>query len=228
MITTCGPDAGNDAANSGNNENAVGVISSADDTIVTSAIPANRVGNYTGAGAVPPDVEDISGELPAMFDSVSRLEDIVSSISNNATDIYTPGFGNSTSIGNIGSSTDYRVVIVNGDATFGPGTGYGILLVRGVLTFSGNFSWNGLVLAIGQGEIHWNGGGNGQIQGGMFLAKTRDTATVSEPLGPLRATRGDVIVDFDGGGGSGIIYDTSTISNANSCFPYSPIALREY
>ena len=219
---------GNDAALSGNNENAIGVISGGDDTIVTNAIPAMRVDNYTGVGGVVPDVEDISGELSGMLESVSGLEDIVSSISNNATDSYTPGFGNSTSIGNIGSSTDYRVVIVNGDATFGPGTGYGVLLVRGALTFSGNFNWNGLVLVIGQGEMHWNGGGSGRIQGGMFIAKTRDTATASEPLGPLRSTRGDVIVDFNGGGGAGIIYDTSTISNANSSFPYFLIAIREY
>ncbi len=219
---------GFDSAGSGNNENAIGVISAGDDTTVTGAIPANRVSNYTGDGGATPDVEDVSTDLSTSLETVSGLEDIVSSISDSATDTYTPGFGSSTSIGDIGSASDYRVVVVNGDATFGPGTGYGILLVRGVLTLSGNFNWNGLVLAIGQGEMHWNGGGNGEVQGGVFIAKTRDTATMSEPLGALRSTRGDIIADFNGGGGAGIIYNTSTIASANSTFPYYPIAVWEY
>ncbi len=219
---------GFDSAGSGNNENAIGVISSADDTTVTNAIPPVNVANYTGDGGVTPDVEDISTDLSGMLETVSGLEDLVSSMSESATDTYTPGFGNSTSIGNIGSSSDDRVVVVNGDATFGPGTGYGVLLVRGVLTFSGNFNWNGLVLVIGQGEMHWNGGGLGEIQGGLFIAKTRDTATASVPLGALRTTRGDIIADFNGGGGAGIVYNTSTIANANSTFPYDPIAVWEY
>ncbi len=219
---------GFDSAGSGNNENAIGVISAGDDTTVTGAIPANRVSNYTGDGGATPDVEDVSTDLSTSLETVSGLEDIVSSISDSATDTYTPGFGSSTSIGDIGSASDYRVVVVNGDATFGPGTGYGILLVRGVLTLSGNFNWNGLVLAIGQGEMHWNGGGNGEVQGGVFIAKTRDTATMSEPLGALRTTRGDIIADFNGGGGAGIIYNTSTIASANNTFPYDPIAVWEY
>ena len=88
--------------------------------------------------------------------TVSGLESVVDSISSAATDTYTPGFGNSTSIGNVGGASDCRIVVVNGDAAVGPGTGYGVLLVRGVLTVSGNLTWNGLVLVIGQGEIHWN------------------------------------------------------------------------
>ena len=219
---------GVDSAGSGNNENAIGVISSADDTTVTNAIPPVNVANYTGDGGVTPDVADISTDLSGMLETVSGLEGLVSSMSESATDTYTPGFGNSTSIGNIGSSSDYRVVVVNGDATFGPGTGYGVLLVRGVLTFSGNFNWNGLVLVIGQGEMHWNGGGLGEIQGGLFIAKTRDTATASVPLGALRVMRGDIIADFNGGGGAGIVYNTSTIANANSTFPYYQIAVWEY
>ena len=219
---------GIDQAGGGVNEHAIGVISAADDTTVTSAIPANRVNNYTGDGGVTPDVEDISGELSGPLTTVSGLESIVESISSAATDTYTPGFGNSTSIGSIGGASDYRIVVVNGDATVGPGTGYGVLLVRGALSISGNLTWYGLILVIGQGEIHWNGGGNGEIQGGMFLAKTRDTPSVSSPLGDLLPMRGDVIADFNGGGGSGILYNTLTIENAMGRLPYVPMSITEY
>ena len=106
--------------------------------------------------------------------------------------------------------------------------GYGILLVRGSLTVSGNFSWTGLILIIGQGELHWNGGGNGVVTGGIFLAKTRDTPYNGNAVGDQLANRGDVIADFNGGGGNGILYDTSAISSANATFPYAPIAVREF
>ena len=53
----------------------------------------------------------------------------------------------------IGSSTDYRVVVVNGDCEFESATGYGILLVRGDLELNGTVSWNGLILVIGQGVL---------------------------------------------------------------------------
>ena len=219
---------GNDHGGSGDNRNAIGVISDGDDRGVRNAIPLNRVANYTGDGGLTPDVADIGGDLSGTLTTVSGLESMVDAISNLATDTYTPGFGNKAAIGDIGSASDRRVVLVNGDVDFGPGDGYGILLVRGVATFVGNFSWNGLVLAIGQGEIHWNGGSNGSIRGGMFIAKTRDSATALAPMGPTRATRGDVRADFNGGGGTGILYDTAAIADAEGSFPYVPIAITEY
>ena len=219
---------GNDQAGSGNTENAIGVISGADDTTVTNAIPNNRQANYTGDGRGIPDVDDISGELTGMLTTTSGLESLVSSVASSSTDSYRPGFGNVTAIGSIGGPNDYGVVTVHGDAEFGPGTGYGILLVRGVLTVRGDFTWNGLILVIGLGEIHWNDGGNGQVQGGIFIAKTRGTRTVENPLGPILPTRGDVIADFGGGGGNGVLYDTTMINNSNGTFPYSPISTREY
>ncbi len=221
---------GFDDAGSGNDESAIGVISAGDDTTVTSEIqgPPDRSGNYAGDSGGTPDVEDISGDMAGMLTTVAGLEDIADSIEASATDSYTPGFGSTTALGSFGSSSDYHVVAVNGNATIGPGTGYGSLMVRGSLTVSGNFSWYGLILLIGQGELYWNGGGNGAIEGGIFIAKTRDAQTVSDPLGPVRATRGDVIADFNGGGGNGIQYDTGEIAAANSSFPYSPISIREY
>ncbi len=219
---------GNDHGGSGDSRKAIGVISDGDDRGVRNAIPLNRVANYTGDGGLTPDVADVGGDLSGTLTTVSGLESMVDAISNLATDTYTPGFGNKAAIGDIGSASDRRVVVVHGDTDFGPGNGYGILLVRGVAKFVGNFSWNGLVLAIGQGEIHWNGGSNGSIRGGMFIAKTRDRATALAPMGPMRATRGDVMADFNGGGGTGILYDTGAIMDAAGSFPYVPIAITEY
>ena len=145
-----------------------------------------------------------------------------------ATDTYNPAYNASTTLGNMGSSSDYRVVVVNGNLTYG-GTGYGTLVVRGNLTFSGNFSWTGLVVVIGQGKVYWNGGGNGSINGGVFIASTRNDndRNSSNPIGTLRSSRGPIVADFNGGGGNGIQYNTTAIDSASKSFPYSIISSRE-
>ena len=81
------------------------------------------------------------------------LERIVEGIVRNATDVYEPAWGEVAQLGSIGSSDDYRVVVVEGDCDFRNAVGYGVLLVRGELTVHGTFSWNGLVLVIGQGVV---------------------------------------------------------------------------
>jgi hypothetical protein len=223
---------GNDQGGSGNDEHAIAVTSGADVTEVLDEIPDNREDNYPGAGnALPPpaDVADVSGTMSSELLTVSGLESIVDSLAGAATDHYTPAFGTEASIGSIGGANDYRIVVVDGDCEFGPGTGYGFLVVRGVLTVSGIFTWNGPILVVGQGELHWNGGGTGEVQGGVFIAKTRnDDEDATNPYGTVASSLGSVIADFNGGGGNGILYNTQTIANAKGLLPYVPIAIREY
>lgn len=223
---------GNDAGSANVDENSIGVISTSSVLMALAAIPDSRENHYMGVGnqtPPPADIGNISGKLDPQLTTVSGLESIANRVSASATDRYDPPYNGSQTIGNIGSGADYRVVVVNGNCTFGPGTGYGILLVRGNLTFSGNFSWSGLVLVIGQGVIRWNSGGNGAINGGMFLASTRNAdQSATDPYGTLRPSRGPVTADFKGAGGNGIQYNTTTIEAANSSFPYNPIAYREY
>ncbi len=71
----------------------------------------------------------------------------------------------------------------------GNGTGYGILVVTGTLTMSGNFTWYGLVLVVGDGNMQFNGGGNGQIQGMMVDANIWDNHTSPKPSAQPSAPR---------------------------------------
>jgi Tfp pilus assembly protein PilX len=219
---------GYDQSGNGQNTYGIGVISGADDAYVSGQIPANRQDNYQGLGGEEPNVQDISGLLPAEYATVSGLESVVAGLEATATTVYNPAFGAATSIGNVGTATDQRIVVVNGDCDFGPGDGYGILVVRGDLIVQGNFSWTGMILVVGQGTLRWNGGGNGEVSGGIFLARTRDTRTASDLLGPLRSTRGSVAIDFNGGGGNGILFNSDSTANAQSGFPYVPISITEY
>jgi hypothetical protein len=93
----------------------------------------------------------------------------------------------------------------------GPTTGYGNLVVTGTLTISGNYSWNGLVLVIGSGASVLNGGGNGQINGSVFVANTSG--------GTLNAAN----TDWSGGGGNGIQYNHCWADDMLSKIPYNPV-----
>jgi hypothetical protein len=135
------------------------------------------------------------------------LPKLVASISANANDVFVSGM----TIGNYGSPSDYRVAVVNGDCTLGSGAGYGLLLVRGKLTYSGSFSWSGLVLVIGEGIVLRSANAVGEITGDLFIARTVDAGSISADLTGLN-----------------IQYDANARARANASFPYGPIAIREY
>jgi Tfp pilus assembly protein PilX len=210
------------------NEHAIGTMSAGDIPTVISGIPKNRLGNYSGVNSSP-DVQDISGTTNPSLTTVSGLEELVSRISAGATDVYNPPFGGSQSLGNVGTASSPRVVVINGDCKAGPGTGYGVLVVRGDLTNIGDWSWSGLILIIGQGSLIWQGGGGGSIDGAIVIARTHDTDRSSgNPLGTLLMTRGTVSADFNGGGNNGIHYNSSAINSSNRSFPYSVISYQRY
>jgi hypothetical protein len=149
--------------------------------------------------------------------TVDGLESLVASITNNATDVYSPVSG-IESITNYGNGTDYRVAVINGDVNLGPGSGYGILLARGAVNVMGSFTWNGLILIIGTGSLTWHNGATGVIDGGLFIAQTL------APNGSRLASLGTVTPDLRP---ATISYDAAVINTANRTFPYNPIAINE-
>ncbi len=160
------------------------------------------------------EVQVIKGSFPLdpadpRLQTVNGLERLVLGISRNATDTYPSG----SMIGNYGLPSAYRVGVVNGDCTLGPGTGFGVLLVRGQLTVTGTYSWTGLIVVVGQGVVVWSPSAFGQIDGGLFAARTRDA------LGNLLSSPQAVTYTQN---------DAAAIAHANASFPYLPIAIREY
>ncbi|HYR84078.1 MAG TPA: PilX N-terminal domain-containing pilus assembly protein [Terriglobia bacterium] len=199
---------GHDAGSAGENENAIGVINNSDIDLIAAADLAD-------------DVANVDGELHPLLKTVSGLESLVAGIAAHATDVYNLAHGTPQLIGNYGDPSEYKVAVVNGDVNLGPGNGYGILVARGNVVVMGNFNWNGLILIIGQGVLHWNALGNGTVNGGIFIARTRATD------GTLLASRGDITADFNAGGGNGVRYNTSAIAAANKAFPYKPMSVKE-
>jgi hypothetical protein len=176
---------------------------------VIADIPSGRTGNYTGSGAAP-DVENAFSALggsptPATLDallSVLRSE-------TQSGNLYTsPGGGTLntyTALNNLTPSGSPPINFVDGNLDLdGNFTGSGILVVTGALTFHGDYHWNGLVLAIGKGVVDLQGGGNGTINGSLYLANIYGND------GAMLDQLGTTTLHNNGGGGNGVQY--------NSCY----------
>jgi hypothetical protein len=128
----------------------------------------------------------------------------------------------------VGSPSDYRVVVIDGDSVFGNASGYGLLLVRGNLQLYGTFSWNGLVLVIGQGVMRAEEGTTGAISGAVFLTRTRlDDRSSANPLGTLLSQRGPVTFALPPGSTT-IGWSEVDLERAAQRFPYVLTTYREF
>jgi len=117
-------------------------------------------------------------------------------------------------------------IVVNGDLDLNawPNTGYGLLLVTGTLRYDPAASWQGVILVIGQGSFVSTKAGTGEIDGAMFIAKTRDAAN------NLLATLGPVSFSQTGGGsslGNGIYFNSCLVKSAEGPITYKIIAFKE-
>jgi hypothetical protein len=148
-------------------------------------------------------------------------------------------YANGVTPTNLGTATSPVVNVVNGDLTIS-GSGSGILLVTGVLTLNGNFSWNGLILAIGEGAIVKNGGGGATVNGAMFAANlTTGNPGTSGPGAYPAAGYGTTIAlgsnnppgkpffGWSGGGNATVQYDSCWIQAVTNSMPYHLITQRE-
>jgi len=90
---------------------------------------------------------------------------------------------------------------VDGDCTLEGGSGF--LVVTGTLTLHGNPNFKGAILVLGTGQLIRNGGGNGDIYGGITVAAFNRTA------GNFTAPS----FQTNGGGNSTIQYDSSALKN---------------
>ena len=210
---------GNDSAGSGNNKAAIAVITDAADTAISSGLP--RPTHYIGSGGTTPDVQNVAANLPASYNSPQGLEDVANQVAQHANGTYAAGTTTCSGADCWGTAANPVINVFNGDCNLGNGTGYGLLIVRGNFHMQGNGSFNGLILIIGQGTMDFNGGGNGQINGGIFLAKTRDVS------GNILSDLGSPSVDWNGGGGNGIYYNSALVNQMFNGLGFLKLAYKE-
>jgi len=208
---------------------------------IVGGIPTNAGGtdtrpNYTGQQPAP-DVEYLSAfpanlqspiQIDAFAQTIIQNADVAlgsgTSYTANASDLHT-----ATTTAGMSSSNPVTVVI-NGNLDIsnwggdGYGQGYGLLLVTGTFTYDPDTTWNGIILVIGQGIItNTQHGGTQQLNGAVFVAKTRDAS------GNLLTGRiGGASVSFDASmQGNGIWYSSCWIQKAQPRGKYKILSFRE-
>src|SRR6266849_2739357 len=224
--------------NSAPTVNAIGVTAASDVGIVTGGIPANRLNHYTGSQAAP-DVA-VAPLNPTLATPTSLDQMITNDIKPNA-DVVIPNppnpqnYNNSGTTYNFGqsgpgytwpadmSASNPKTIYVDGSFDLGPNTGYGLLVVTGNFHYHGNSGWKGIILVIGDGTTTFDGqgGGNGEFDGAIFVATTRDINGVQLP------TFGTVNYDISGGGGNGAYYNSCWIKQVQQPPTYKVLSFRE-
>jgi hypothetical protein len=74
-----------------------------------------------------------------------------------------------------------------------------------------------------------SGGGNNSYEGAVLLARTRSADPTGTGIGALLPgpAPGATLLDWAGGGGNGVHYDSCTIRNATSNVIYRVLSFRE-
>jgi hypothetical protein len=152
--------------------------------------------------------DDASGanvvEQPSFLDSADRARAYLNGLQTKAKTLgryFDPGTGSTT----VNDSVDSPMfTFVDGDCTLTGGSG--VLVVTGTLTLQGNPNFKGIILVLGDGVLNRNGGGNGDILGGITIAKFGRTSGNFEA--PTFHT--------NGGGNSNVQYDSQSISRGLS------------
>ncbi len=203
---------------------------------VTNNLP--RPQNYIGSGGTPSVVPVINNGSLSTPDSLDQL---VQELKANADVVMGPNppvgptYNNSGTVYNYGqsgpgytwpsdmSASNPKVVFADGSFNLGPNTGYGILVVTGNFQYQGNSGWNGIILVIGDGTTTFlgNGGGNGEFDGAIFAATTRDASGKQLP------NYGNVNFDINGGGGNGIYYSSCWINRVQQPPSYQILSFQE-
>ena len=173
----------------------------------------NRQNNYIGLGTSP-DIENAYNSLAGA--TPDTLKTLVQWFDSNATNVYGDSKSPPVSVSNVnmGTAANPAVDVVYGNYTMNGNTnGYGTLVVTGTLTFGGDYSWNGIILVIGDGAAVIDGGGQGQINGALFLANTSAGGS----------SFGSPTLTYTGGGGNGVYYDHCWVDNSLNNVNWTPM-----
>jgi hypothetical protein len=172
-----------------------GIVTTEDPSNISGALGGNQQNNVEGAGPEPSvGPAPINMDLQGMADGFAALADI------------TVGGGTITHP-NWGDQNNYQVVHVTGDVHLaGNGQGGGVLIIDGDLDCTGQFTWYGLVIVLG--DMRFSGGGSGKhIYGSVLVQGGVSDQTIS--------------------GNADILYSSIALNRLAYLAPYETIAWHE-
>lgn len=140
-------------------------------------------------------------EQPSFLDTANKARTYLNSLQAKAQTLgryFKPGSGSETTVND--SMNSPMFTFVDGDCALTEGSGF--LVVTGTLTMRGNTNFKGAILVLGTGELIRNGGGNGEILGGITIAKFgRASGNFQAPT-----------FHTNGGGNSNVQYDSASLT----------------
>lgn len=151
-------------------------------------------------------------EMPGFLETADKARQYLNELEATARSqgrYFSPATGTSMTV-NAGTAANPVLTFVDGDCELTGGAG--MLIVTGNLNMSGNPSFDGVILVLGEGSVNRNGGGNGNINGSMVVSKFARTWPASENniehpfLAPSFNT--------NGGGNSTMQYSSTAVSRA--------------
>jgi hypothetical protein len=152
-------------------------------------------------GLLKDDAESGEVEQPSFLDNTTKARAYLNALQSKAQTLgryFKPGSEQTIN----DSLTAGQFTFVDGNATLLSGAGF--LVVTGKLTMRGNTDFRGVILVLGEGVLERDGGGNGDILGGITIAKFDRTS--GDFLAPTFTT--------NGGGNSNVQYDSASVRTA--------------
>lgn len=140
-------------------------------------------------------------ETPSFLDTANKARAYLNGMQSKAQTLnryFKPASGSEMTITD--SINSGQFTFVDGDCTLLSGAG--VLVVTGTLTMRGNTDFRGIILVLGEGRLIRDGGGNGDIWGGITIAAFDRTA--GGFTAPAFIT--------NGGGNSNVQYDSSALA----------------
>jgi len=140
-------------------------------------------------------------DTPSFLDTADRARAYLNALQSKAQSLnryFKPATSSAITVSD--SLNNGQFTFVDGDCTLLSGAG--VLVVTGTLTMRGNTDFKGIILVLGQGVLLRNGGGNGEILGGITIAAFGRTA--GNFTAPTFRT--------NGGGNSNVQYDSAALT----------------
>lgn len=142
-------------------------------------------------------------DTPSFLDTADRARAYLNNLQSKAQSTgryFKPGNGSAITVNDSVNSALFT--FVDGDCSLTSGSGF--LVVTGTLSMRGNTNFKGVILVLGTGQLIRNGGGNGDILGGITIAAFgRTSGNFTAPT-----------FHTDGGGNSTVQYDSTALKSA--------------
>ncbi|MBI4447000.1 MAG: hypothetical protein HY645_13985 [Acidobacteria bacterium] len=199
------------------------LVSATEINTTLSESQKDRIVGEAGNFGTTPSLKDVTVEIRSNTDpDAQNIFDVnfVANFARKVGSVADARYDGNTSLSGqniqLGTDSNPKVTVVYGDLYIGgSGSGYGLLVVTGELNCQGDFTYEGLVLALGEGLIQY---GSGTLFGAAFAVNYVEVLPGQYVFG---------IPKFTVAGSTDIYYKSASVRMALSLLPLKLLSWRE-